>query len=86
MVKGINRNVIEISDTGSELFERAILFVKPDRNDTATEHLEASAWMFLKKTSLRRRMLFRRAHLIRWAGYLLALLVGAGLSALALGL
>ncbi|MBE6827174.1 MAG: hypothetical protein E7514_00995 [Ruminococcaceae bacterium] len=30
MIKGINKQVIEIHDTGSEYFERAILFVKPE--------------------------------------------------------
>lgn len=29
MIKGVNKNVIEISDTGNDLFERAILFVRP---------------------------------------------------------
>jgi len=28
MVKGVNKNVIEICDTGSDYFERAILFVR----------------------------------------------------------
>lgn len=29
MIKGINRQVVEIHDTGSEYFEKAILFVNP---------------------------------------------------------
>ena len=30
MLKGVNRQVIEISDTGSRYFERAILIVRPE--------------------------------------------------------
>jgi len=30
MVKGVNKNVIEICDTGNDYFERAILFVRPN--------------------------------------------------------
>ena len=30
MVKGINRQVLEIRDTGSPYFERAFFFVKPE--------------------------------------------------------
>ena len=30
MTKGINKQVIEIHDTGNEYFEKALLFVKPE--------------------------------------------------------
>ena|GEM_PF-108303 len=30
MLKGVNRHVIEINDTGSRYFERAILIVRPE--------------------------------------------------------
>lgn len=29
MLKGVNRQVVEVADTGSEYFERAIFFVNP---------------------------------------------------------
>lgn len=29
MVKGVNKNVIEINDTGSEIFDRIVFFVSP---------------------------------------------------------
>lgn len=82
MVKGVNRNVIEISDTGSELFERAILFVRPDRGEQDAQSLETSAQIFLHKATLRRRMLRRRDSFFRIMGYLLALLMGAGIAVL----
>ncbi|MBE6786483.1 MAG: hypothetical protein E7538_09690 [Ruminococcaceae bacterium] len=30
MIKGINRQVVEVRDTGSECFERILFFVKPE--------------------------------------------------------
>ena len=30
MIKGINRQVVEVSDTGSEYFEKIMFFVKPE--------------------------------------------------------
>lgn len=30
MVKGVERKIIEIRDTGSDCFERALFFVRPD--------------------------------------------------------
>mgnify|MGYP007121302802 CR=1 FL=1 len=43
MIKGINRQMIEITDTGSPYFERALLVVQPDMStaDDATLHREA---------------------------------------------
>ena len=29
MVKGVNKNVIEINDTGSDIFERIVFYVSP---------------------------------------------------------
>jgi len=29
MIKGVNRKIIEVADTGNKYFERAILFVNP---------------------------------------------------------
>ena len=30
MIRGINKRIIEVNDTGSELFEKALLFVRSD--------------------------------------------------------
>lgn len=53
MIKGVNKNVIEISDTGSDLFERAILFVRPDNADRSHEHLRRRACEFVSGLKLR---------------------------------
>lgn len=47
MVKGVNRNIIEIAETNSEVFERAILFVRPDSPQRAASALETQAKRYL---------------------------------------
>ncbi|MGN0571644.1 MAG: hypothetical protein ACI4K9_05645 [Candidatus Fimenecus sp.] len=43
MVKGVNRQVLEIRETGSPYFERAFFFVKPEYTDTDEKKLRAAA-------------------------------------------
>ena len=43
LVKGINRTVIEITDTGSTMFEKVILFVTPQYGNIGTKRLKAEA-------------------------------------------
>ena len=33
MIKGVNRQIIEVTDTGNEYFERALLIVRPRFSD-----------------------------------------------------
>ena len=77
MVKGVNRNVIEISDTGSELFERALFFVRPEKGGENPAHLEQSAMGLLRRVTMRRRILNKNKAAAIRMGYLLALAVGA---------
>ena len=83
MIKGINRQMIEITDTGSPYFERALLVVQPDmsRTDDTTLHHEAHEVLRCADSCSqlrrqRRQMLFSRL--------LLILLSGGGGAALAL--
>ena len=34
MIKGVNRQIIEVMDTGNQYFERALLVVRPGYTDT----------------------------------------------------
>lgn len=47
MLKGVNRRIIEISNTENKYFERAIVFVKPQYNnsDEATLKREADGYI-----------------------------------------
>jgi len=84
MIKGINRNVIEIVETDSELFERAILFVRPEGAEKKPAYLESSARSFLASKKMRRKMLRKKAALGVVIGYILAAGMGAVLTALLL--
>ncbi len=77
MVKGINRNIIEIAETGSEVFERAILIVRPDSRDKDTSALEAQARRYLGGLRPRRLWLSRS-----WPAVTLRYLGAAGLGSL----
>ena len=81
MNKGINRNVIEIVDTGSEMFERAILFVRPHEQKHEPAALERSARSLLSRTRIRRRILHGSSKLTS-VKYALAATLGAGAAAL----
>lgn len=43
LLKGVNKRVIEINNPDGEYFERAILFVKPEKNETPPEKLSQLA-------------------------------------------
>lgn len=51
MVKGVNKQIIEINDTGNKYFERVLLFVTPGRSDVPRERLTAEAKEYLLKLS-----------------------------------
>jgi len=84
MNKGINRNVIEIVDTDSEMFERAILFVRPHEQKREPAALERGARSFLLHTKIRRRVLRGGRKITDVIKYALAAIMGAGAAALLL--
>lgn len=47
MLKGVNKNIVEINDTGNMYFERAVLFIRPEMNDVPRYHIlkEASGYL-----------------------------------------
>ena len=49
MVKGVNKQVIEVVDTGSRYFERAILIVNPKNIADQTRIYDEAARIFYKK-------------------------------------
>ena len=84
MNKGISRNVIEIIDTDSEMFERAILFVRPHERKREPAALEKGARQFLSRTKIRRRVLYGGRRLTVAVKYMAAAIIGAGAAALLL--
>lgn len=47
MLRGVNKQIIEVKDTGSRYFERALLFVRPEFSEMRPGQLEAEANKFL---------------------------------------
>lgn len=50
MIKGVNRCIIEITETGNTYYERALLFLKPEYASVQREVLEREAKKLLKKS------------------------------------
>lgn len=40
MIKGVNRQVVEIQDTGSEMFERILVILRPEYGDVSKDLLD----------------------------------------------
>lgn len=43
MIKGVNRQIIEITETGNPYFERALLVVRPSFADSSDERIREEA-------------------------------------------
>lgn len=83
MVRGVNKNVIEISDTGNDCFERAILFVRPDSADCDADSLRRRATSYLSGIRANPR-LFSRGKLASAVKLLASAAGGAAITALLL--
>lgn len=51
MVKGVNRQVLEILDPGCEYFEKALFFVKPEYSGENESKLKGSAMKSIRKSA-----------------------------------
>lgn len=51
LVKGVNKTVIEINNTGNDIFEKIILYVKPQYSMLNTRKLNKEAKVILKNYS-----------------------------------
>ena len=52
MIKGVNRQIIEVNDTDSELFERAIFFVRPGAESADANALHSEAQRIVDRSAL----------------------------------
>ncbi len=82
MIKGINRQIIEVTDTGNTYFERALLVVRPSCVDCREEQLQQEARRMLQVvggySGLRKYRRRRMVHRVAWGFSGVAL--GVGLS------
>lgn len=77
MIKGVNKQVLEISETQNGFFEKAIFFVKPEYSGMSEGKLRETARLEIEKAGrppLSRRE--KRSRLQRCAIYLLCLVSG----------
>lgn len=50
MIKGVNKQVVEINETGNEYFEKAIFFVRPEYSGLSEGRLREKAQSSIDKT------------------------------------
>jgi|LSQX01.1.fsa_nt_gb hypothetical protein len=50
MIKGVNKQVVEITETGNEYFEKAIFFVRPEYSGLSESRLREKAHSAIDKT------------------------------------
>lgn len=69
MVKGVNKTVIEVNQTGSKVFDRIVFYVRADYGNLTPRQLSRAVNSFAfqfedrknkRQTSLRRRLIIRR--------------------------
>ena len=87
MVKGVNKTVIEVNETGSKLFEKIVFYVTPQYGNLSAKRLKKAAGEFTfsfdnseKSKSLRsciRAKRMKQAVLFVLSGILLACAVAA---------
>lgn len=84
MTKGVNRQVLEIHDTGSDYFEKAMFFIKPEYCTVSEKRLISSAQELIRseQTVPKTKALRRKSGILLAAKLTAAAGVGAALTAL----
>lgn len=79
MIKGTNKQVLEVTNTENPYFEKIIFFVKPEYVNAGGEKLKKEAQIFAKKATKPPRAR-RTKREIRYICLQSALCVGAGIA------
>ena len=72
MVRGVNKTVIEVNNTGSKVFDRIVFYVNPSCSSLSPKHLKRAmqnfSFQFEEKTAMyktvRQRRILRRRIII----------------------
>lgn len=84
MVKGVNKTVIEVNNTGSKVFDRVVFYVSPSCSNMSAKNLRRAMQNFSFQfenvkpctyKSLRQRMILRRRMVIAGIAVSLAAIV-----------
>lgn len=84
MVKGVNKTVIEVNNTGSQLFEKIVFYVTPEYSNLSAKQLRKAAGDFsfgfqkmTAKASLRKRYKRKKRIILSLSFLLAAVIVSA---------
>ncbi|MBQ8793214.1 MAG: hypothetical protein IJZ63_00525 [Clostridia bacterium] len=68
MVRGVNKTVIEVNNTGSKIFDRVVFYVSPTYSNLSQKNLNKAIKSFtlgLDERVPRSRMTLRQRHILR---------------------
>lgn len=82
MIKGVNRQVVEITQTKCEYFEKVLFFVKPEYAATSEGTLRERASLIADSAGIPPASKLRRQKIFSAVKLVSAALAGAGISAL----
>lgn len=84
MVKGVNKTVIEVNNTGSKMFEKIVLYVTPEYGNLSAKQLRKAAGNLVlgfedvkKMPSVRKRIARKRKLLVCSIGGIAAAIITA---------
>lgn len=76
MIKGINRQVVEVNDTGSDYFEKIMFFVKPEYASISEGKIRERAGLIASKTTAAPPSKLKKSKLSDFPKYAAAFTVG----------
>lgn len=79
MVKGVNRQVLEIHETGCEYFEKALFFVRPEYSGEKESKLKGSALKSIRNSATLPKT--RKQKIKSRAFFLVEMMASAGIGA-----
>ena len=77
MIKGINRQVVEVKDTGNECFERILFFIKPEYVSMSEGKIRERAGLVASSVSVPPPTRIKKSRLTEVLKIGLSLLAGA---------
>ena len=89
MVRGVNKTVIEVNNTGSKIFDRVVFYVSPTYSNLSQKNLNKAIKSFtlgLDERVPRSRMTLRQRHILRRRVIIAAIVGGLSLIGIALAI
>ncbi len=79
MVKGVNKTIIEVNNTGSKVFDRIVFYVNPTCSNMSAKNLNRAIKNFtfqLDEGIPRSKMSLRRKHILRRRAIIASIISG----------